>query len=293
MNFAIVGPGAIGSLWASYLTQAGHHVCLWSRSDSSHISIQRDEYETIQLINNDPAQLAQADVVLITLKAPQVNNVLASIAAHIHPDAILLLMHNGMGTAQVTQQRFPHNPLLLATTTHGAYRPSNHQVHHTGQGQTLLGAANARGTQCEFLVEVLNHALPQVLWHRKIEQALWNKLAINCAINPLTALHQVRNGELAQAKYRQQLDKIATEVAQVMLAEGLDVDSDALRQSINHVINATANNYSSMQQDIAHRRQSEIDFITGHLIQTAQIHAIDVSLNEQLYHAIKQIEQNW
>lgn len=293
MNFAIVGPGAIGSLWASYLIQAGHHVCLWSRNSSPHISIQRDECPAIQCHNGHTEQLAQADVVLVTLKAPQVQHVLESIAPHIDKDAILLLMHNGMGTAKATQTLFPNNPLLLATTTHGAYRPSSTQVLHTGQGQTLIGAVNQKGTQCEFLVEVLNHALPQVHWQHQINQALWNKVAINCAINPLTALHQIRNGELAAAHYRSQLDSITTEVALVMQAEGIDADAQHLRKTVNDVIEATANNYSSMEQDIAHQRPSEIDFITGHLIKTARTHGIDVPVNEQLYHAIKQIEQSW
>ena len=293
MNFAIVGPGAIGSLWASYLTQAGHHVCLWSRSTSAQVSIQRDECDVITLTNADPDLLTRADVVLITLKAPQVKAVLKSIAPYIHPDAILLLMHNGMGTAKTTQALFPGNPLLLATTTHGAYRPSNMQVLHTGQGQTLLGAANSSGAQCEFLVEVLNHALPQVHWHHQIEQALWNKVAINCAINPLTALYQIRNGELADPHYAKQLDDITAEVALVMQAEGIEADALHLRQTVAKVIKATANNYSSMEQDIVHQRPSEIDFITGHLIQTACSHAIKVPMNQQLYNAIKKIEQSW
>ncbi|EGU42942.1 2-dehydropantoate 2-reductase [Vibrio ichthyoenteri ATCC 700023] len=293
MNFAIVGPGAIGSLWASYLTQAGHKVCLWSRSDASYIAIQRDEYQATQFVNGNLEYLSQADVVLVTLKAPQVQSVLESIASHIDNDAILLLMHNGMGTAQATQERFPHNPLLLATTTHGAYRPSSTQVLHTGLGQTLIGAVNHQGAQCEFLVEVLNHALPQVHWQQQIEQALWNKVAINCAINPLTALHKIRNGELAHARYTAQLNDITAEVALVMQAEGLQADAQQLRQTVTNVIEATANNFSSMQQDIEHQRTSEIDFITGHLIKTARIHAIAVPANEQLYHAIKQIEQSW
>lgn len=293
MNFAIVGPGAIGSLWACYLTKAGHNVSLWSRSDSRQLSIQLDQCEAITLANADSTSLAQVDVVLVTLKAPHVQSVLASIAQYIHHDAIILLMHNGMGTAQATQDLFPRNPLLLATTTHGAYRPSNVQVLHTGHGQTLIGAVNQQGALCEFLVEVLNHALPQVHWHDHIEQALWNKVAINCAINPLTALHRVRNGELSQPVYAQQLDGITAEVALVMQAEGLKVNVLELRQTVNNVIEATANNYSSMEQDIEHKRLSEIDFITGHLIHIACQHAIEVPINQQLYHAIKQIEQSW
>ena len=293
MNFAIVGPGAIGSLWASYLSQAGHHVCLWSRNTSPLLSIKRDDHVPITLANIEPSKLSSADVVLVTLKAPQVRDVLASLACHIHHDAIIILMHNGMGTTDAINALFPQNPLLLATTTHGAYRPTTSHVLHTGYGQTLIGAGNTLGKQCEFMVEVLNHALPLVMWQSHIEQALWNKLAVNCAINPLTALNQVRNGELAQPKYAEQLSTITDEVISVMQANGIDVDTNQLRDTIDSVIQTTANNFSSMEQDIAHRRPSEIDFITGYVIQTARDHGIDVPMNQQLYQAIKQIEKNW
>lgn len=293
MNITVIGPGAIGSLWASYLTEAGHSVNVWSRSFDEQIRIQRDDHDAIELANNNINQLNNADVILVTLKAPYVTQVLSTLVEHINSDTILLLMHNGMGTASDVQQMLPANPLLLATTTHGAYRPSSKQVLHTGQGKTLFGAVNESGLQCQFLVDVFNHALPTVDWHTNIEQALWNKLAINCAINPLTALYAIPNGHLGQSQYRAQLDSVIDEVCQVMQAEGIEVENSKLHASVHDVIRATSNNYSSMQQDIAHQRLSEIDFITGYVVAKAAQHRIDVPSNTKLYQAIKQIEQSW
>ncbi|MBA5763307.1 2-dehydropantoate 2-reductase [Vibrio sp. 404] len=293
MNIAIVGPGAIGSLWASYLTEAGHQVNLWSRQPAAKLTIQRDQYAQQSLLNNNTQALQQSDVILVTLKAPSVLTVLSAIAKHIDQDSIIVLMHNGMGTAEGVNALLPNNPLLLATTTHGAYRPSMTQVLHTGYGQTLLGAANSQGELCQFLVDVFNHALSDVTWHSNINQALWTKLAINCAINPLTAIHQVTNGELVQPHYQQQLQNIVNEVSLVMNAEGFEIDVNHLLQTVNNVIHATSNNYSSMEQDIAHQRRSEIDFITGYLLESASRHNIDAPYNQALYQAVKKIEQSW
>lgn len=293
MNISIVGPGAIGSLWASYLHDAGHRVCLWSRQNTATLAIQRDDYPSLLLKNNDPQALQQSDIILVTLKAPLVERVLTNIRHHIAPEAIVILLHNGMGTADKIKTLMPENPLVLATTTHGAYRKAANHVLHTGQGKTLLGAANHKAKQCEFLVDVFNHALAEVAWHDEIEHALWNKLAINCAINPLTAIHQIRNGELARTEFRDQLQSIISEVCRVMQAEGVDAIETNLAVMVDQVIHATSNNFSSMEQDIAHQRASEIDFITGYLLKCANKHKIGVPTNQALFQAIKQIEQRW
>jgi 2-dehydropantoate 2-reductase len=164
---------------------------------------------------------------------------------------------------------------------------------HTGAGNTQLGAFNQAGKRCKFLTDVLAHALPEVSWNDIITHALWNKLAINCAINPLSAIHQVKNGQLADSRFQQTLEQITAEVAMVMQAEGIDIQTGKLLQLVYTVIEATAANQSSMQQDIAHQRRSEIDYITGYLCRCAEQHQLAVPANLALYKQIKQIEQSW
>ncbi|MGL5739621.1 MAG: ketopantoate reductase C-terminal domain-containing protein, partial [Plesiomonas shigelloides] len=59
---------------------------------------------------------------------------------------------------------------------------------------------------------------------------------------------------------------------------------------VNQVIQATAENFSSMHQDITLQRASEIDYITGYLIHRAQAHGLAVPHHQALYAAIKQLE---
>ncbi|KAB0510002.1 2-dehydropantoate 2-reductase, partial [Pseudomonas extremorientalis] len=143
-----------------------------------------------------------------------------------------------------------------------AFKPDRNSVSHTGQGQTQLGAFNLKGQQCTFLVDVLEHALPTVNWNPKIKTALWTKLAINCAINPLTGLEQIKNGELADQRFSETLNSIIRELTQVMQVEGITCSFDELEASVNKVIHATAQNNSSMKQDMFYKRKTEIDFIT-------------------------------
>ncbi|WP_428774638.1 2-dehydropantoate 2-reductase [Vibrio sp.] len=293
MNIVVLGPGAIGALWACSLQSAGHNVGLWSRQSATSLELQLDQHPVQQFANCQSEQLQQCDLLLVTVKAGQVSGAMQSLKNLIADETIIVLMHNGMGTAENVATLLPRNPLLLATTSHGAYRVDANHVRHTGNGTTQIGPYNQLATQCAFVSEVMQHALPPVSWQPDIQQALWQKLAINCAINPLTALHQISNGQLLEPRFTSTLEQLVTEVAQVMRAEGIEVTAEDLLQRVYQVAEATAANYSSMQQDIFYRRQSEIDFITGHLLNIAQKHGLTLPQNQALYSAIKQIEQGW
>ncbi|AUV85369.1 2-dehydropantoate 2-reductase [Vibrio campbellii] len=293
MNILILGPGAVGSLWATKFKLAGHYVSLWGRSSNSEQLLQLDDHPAINFANQNILSVQNADLIVVTVKAWQVEGAIEPLLPYISEDTIVMLLHNGMGTAPLLGAKLPDNPLIVATTTHGAYKPSKEQVLHTGQGNTQLGGFNAKGAQCEFLADVMNHALPEVNWNPNINTALWSKLAINCAINPLTAIHQCKNGELAAPEFATDLANITRELVEVMNKEEIKVDFDSLHTTIMQVVNATAANYSSMRQDVFHQRRTEIDFITGYLLHAAEKHHISTPENAKLYQRIKQIEQSW
>lgn len=293
MNILILGPGAVGSLWAHKFKQAGHNVSVWSTSAEPQLALQFEQQAPQVFLNRSITTAQQADLILITVKAWQVEQALTPLLQYISQDAIIVLMHNGMGTADTIANHLPNNPIVLATTTHGAYKPNRQQVIHTGLGQTQLGGYNPLGKKCHFLEEVFAHALPSVQWNENIQHALWIKLAINCAINPLTAIHQVNNGKLADEAHQQTIAALLEEVYAVLRAEAVPIERSELLNTVNKVIESTAANHSSMQQDIFHQRPSEIDFITGYLLKRAKHHDISAVNNNELYQAIKQIEQSW
>lgn len=293
MNIVILGPGAIGSLWATKFKRAGHNVSLWSTSSESQLTLQLDDAAVDTFSNHHLLDVKNADLIVVTVKAWQVEEAIRPLLPHISAETIVMLMHNGMGTAQHVSDSLKNNPIVLATTTHGAYKPCKQQVLHTGRGITQIGGFNSSGEQCQFLQEVMNHSLPEVRWNPNINAALWTKLAINCAINPLTAIHQCKNGELAQQEFQDTLRNITQELVNVMNQEGIDTEFESLFGTIMQVVNATAENYSSMRQDVFYQRRTEIDFITGYLLKAAENHRIDTPENLNLYQRIKQIEQSW
>lgn len=295
MNITILGPGAVGSLWACYLQKAGHNVSLWTRSSTPSklsLSLNVQENSSHSFSCNDKESLIHCDLLFITVKAWQVENALLPLLPLLSQETILLFMHNGMGAVDAIKDKINHHPILQATTTHGALKENNHTVKHTGLGHTVIGPFNSLGNQCQFIQEVLTHSLPSIEWNSEIKVALWKKLAINCAINPLTAIHQCQNGHLAHSDIHQDVIRICSEVQQVLQQEKVEWTETELVSTVNQVISATSENYSSMNRDCFYQRKTEIDNITGYLLQRAEQHGISAPINQTLYNQIKQLEEN-
>jgi len=126
-----------------------------------------------------------------------------------------------------------------------------------------------------------------------IHQALWKKLAVNCAINPLTALHGCANGELlTQPALRREFDAVCAELAVILAGLGHADIAPGIAEEAARVARATAANRSSMRQDLEAGRETEIAFITGFLCERARAAGLSCPLNEALFAAVRAREQS-
>ncbi|AHJ75007.1 2-dehydropantoate 2-reductase [Kosakonia sacchari] len=292
MRITVLGCGALGQLWLTALCKKGHEVQGWLRVPQPFCSVNVvDEDGSIfneSLTANDPEFLARSDLLLVTLKAWQVSDAVKGLAATLSPSTPVLLIHNGMGT--VEELKALANPLLIGTTTHAARRDGNVIV-HVASGTTHIGPARQQDGEFSYLADILQDVLPDVAWHNTIRPALWRKLAVNCVINPLTALHDCKNGDLRA--FPEEIQKVTHEVAAVIEREGHHISADDLLSYVNQIIENTAENISSMLQDVRAMRHTECDYITGYLLRRARAHGIAVPENARLYEMIKRKESEY
>ncbi|WP_438918167.1 2-dehydropantoate 2-reductase [Kosakonia cowanii] len=292
MRITVLGCGALGQLWLTALCKQGHEVQGWLRIPQPYCSVNLVEEDgTIfneSLTANDPDFLARSDLLLVTLKAWQVSDAVKGLIASLSPTTPVLLLHNGMGT--VEELKSLPNPLLMGTTTHAARRDGN-VIIHVASGITHIGPARAQDGEFSYLADTLQMALPDVAWHNTIRPALWRKLAVNCVINPLTALRDCKNGDLRDVP--EEIEKIAREVAAVIEREGHHISADELIAYVHQVIESTAENISSMLQDVRAMRHTECDYITGYLLRRARAHGIAVPENARLFDLIKRKESEY
>ncbi|ABE54058.1 2-dehydropantoate 2-reductase [Shewanella denitrificans OS217] len=308
-NIAVLGVGAVGQLICHQLTAKAAKVLLLTRDvsgpqtltcqplmDASATSCVPDsvthQYPSLITTNLTAEHLAHIRLLIVTTKAYQVVALLTPLLAKLRADCHILLLHNGMGphlALSVLLAQHPAMGLSLGTTSQGAMRLSQWQIKHTGTGLTQLGHGFGAVINDNYRALLLD-AIPDSHWQDDIITSLWQKLAINCAINPLTAIHQCQNGALAAPQHQDTISQLLLELIPVAKAQGVKLELDNLLEKVNQVIHLTAQNYSSMYQDITHHRPTEIAQINGYVSQCAQEYGLKTPLHHAILASIKSLE---
>ncbi|BCV59219.1 2-dehydropantoate 2-reductase [Shewanella algae] len=303
MQIGILGIGAIGQLLAQQLAAAGLEPWLLPRANTPSLAEQGEkQVYTLELgdqslqtsflcLAQDSSKLKQLDLLLVTVKAYQVEAALEPLLPKLHPDCRILLLHNGLGPHQSLAAKLNGRPLSLGTTSQGALKLSSNHIRQTGSGLTQIGDLIG-APMPEAMKTALLNAIPGSQWSDTILEALWQKLAVNAVINPLTAIHRVNNGALAAPEFEGTICAILYELLQVAKQEGIALTFDTLHARVKEVIRLTAANYSSMYQDLKHGRKTEIDYINGYLQQRAEQYGLTLPINSELLAQIKALESN-
>lgn len=303
-HWHILGAGSLGCLWAYYLAKAGHTVTLIARNAAQQKALHAilpitlikggKTYYSGNIGVTSPAELSNNGKpirhLLVCLKAYQTADALSAIKPLVSNNATVVLMQNGMGNQQLLLDALPQRAVYMALTTEAACKRNILTVEHTGSGNTQLGA----------LGPVTDPALPQkmacdlvISLHPDIQAALWQKLVVNCCINPLTVIYRCRNGALADNNAAQdQIRAIIHESRNVAQALGKQHYLDGIELKVAEVIEKTAQNTSSMLQDILQKRPTEIDYINGFISKTGRQQEIATPTNDTLVEQIKQGEHH-
>jgi len=281
----------MGCLYAHALQRSGCQTTLVMRRGVQQKSlplvveqgVTRSEQQVRVITPDDPEVISH---LLVTTKAYDVCAAVAGIAHLLPRDTVVLLLVNGMGLAEQLSKDWPQLDIYCGTSTEGAYTVAPLHIHHAGRGETRIGREGQQQPASWFGQWAA--AIKPCTWDRHIKAALWSKLAVNCIINPLTALHGCANGALAQRReLAAEVAVLCDEVALISRAAGYDDVAATLRQNVADVITGTAGNRSSMLQDVERGRRTEIDYITGYLLQVAAQHDIEAPKSRALLASIK------
>ncbi|SMQ30838.1 2-dehydropantoate 2-reductase [Pseudomonas helmanticensis] len=283
----ILGAGSLGTLWATRLARAGIPVRLIVRNSERLRSyqaaggltlVEQGQARTYAVPGETPDSPEPIRRLLVACKAYDAESAVARLAPRLSPDAELILLQNGLGSQDAVATQIPHARCISASSTEGAFRDGDWRVVFAGHGFTWLG--DAGHPVAPIWLDDLDAAKIPHEWSTDILTRLWRKLALNCAINPLTVLHGCRNGGLQQ--HQCEVATLCAELAELLQRCGQPAAADNLQAEVERVIHATAANYSSMYQDVANARRTEISYLLGHACAVAARHQLNLPHLKQL-----------
>lgn len=298
VRWHVLGTGAMGCLWAVRLWQ---HAPLHQRvtlllRDAAHMAAYRqcagitlEEGSEILTALPLPAETVTETGpvlthLLVATKAQDVAAALASVRQRLTGTTRIVLLQNGVRVQREISAQFGAARVFCLSTSHGAWRRAPFHVIHAGRGTAWLGSlGHASAADLEALLALLPSQSMQIRTDRDIAMRLWQKFAVNCAVNALSVLYDCRNGELLrQPAARRELEELVTEIAAV-LASVPDVPRlPDLPDSVAEVLRVSANNVSSTLQDVRHGRATELAHLNGYLCDLARQHGVESPLNDAL-----------
>lgn len=298
MRALVVGPGAIGRLVVGRLAGAGRDVALL---DHDAARTRQFSERGVQVMGPGgeerlflPAyhteewdQGPRFDLLLCAVKAHHLGGALELAIRFLQPDGCVVVLSNGLGNLKRAEALWPENQCLVGTNTYGAVRVGETGVRATGSGLLRVGSRNCPDL-AETIVGFLSTAFETEVVE-DVDQAIWEKTAVNCAINPIATLLRAPNGALLAPDLARTCEAVVREVVAVAVANDVKLDVESVVARVEDVCRKTSGNLCSMLEDMKRRRGTEIDALCGEVVRRAK--DVEVPLNRMLWSLIQAVEQ--
>jgi 2-dehydropantoate 2-reductase len=286
VDILILGTGALATLFAARLSASSQRVTLlgaWpaalealSSSGARLVDQRGGEHAYAVRATADTRECRGASHALVLVKAWQTARAARQLAECLAPDGLAVTLQNGLGNYETLVGQLGAGRVSLGATTTGATLLGPGLVRAGGEGVVSIEAHSALGPletalrSAGFNVQVVDQAGPVV----------WGKLAINAAINPLSALLRVSNGQLLESPAALELMAgLARETARLAGVVGVELPYPDPAAAAADVARRTAANRSSMLQDVLRGAPTEIDAICGAIARLGEQHGVGVPLN--------------
>jgi 2-dehydropantoate 2-reductase len=305
MKIAVVGVGALGCLLGAYLSEIGDVVLIghWpeqvARIREQGLWLQRPDGRRTHhspAISDNSQEAGPAGVALVAVKSRQTGEAASAISELLDTGGLAVTLQNGLNNLARLRGALGDKRVALGVTSEGATIIGPGEVKHAGHGLTHFGRDPALGEAQRDLLAQVAHLFNAAGFEAHLvdntDGLMWGKLAVNAAINPLTALLRVLNGFLIEHEGLIDIMRLAAyEVAAVAERQGIALPyRDAAERAIE-VARATASNHSSMLQDVLRGAPTEIDAICGAIVRAGRALSVPTPVNGRLWELVKRVEE--
>jgi 2-dehydropantoate 2-reductase len=296
-HVVIAGTGAMACLFGARLSAAGVPVTLMGTWADGLEALGRegirvfesDGRENVYPVRStsDPSKVQKSHLALVCVKSWQTERASRQLAGCLAPNGVALTLQNGMGNFETLENILGPQRAALGTTTAGANMLAPGVVRSGGEG--VISLEDHRRTR--LLMELFSYSGFAVQSVTDPIELLWGKLVINAAINPLTALLNIPNGELLERpQARSLMGAAAKEAAAVAAVHEIHLPYLDPVDAVESVAARTAPNLSSMLQDVLRGSPTEIDAISGAIVRAGEAAGLPVPINRTLWNLVKALE---
>jgi len=304
MRIVVVGPGALGTLFAALLapvTTDGLYLLDYRRQRAqalakSGIFLEHEEVRrrlAVKVVSDPHDLVGVVDLIVLCVKALAVPEALKFVRPLATGKNLLVALQNGIGHHEELRHSYP-GAWALGVTTQGATLVRPGVVRHAGEGPTYLGFLPETRQLHPLLGEVVrlfNHAGIAAEASADIQRRVWGKLLINAGINALTVIYDCANGRLLEIpRARERMRRAVSEAHALGRALGVRLPDNYISQ-VERVCLATGANISSMLQDVRRGRETEIMAINGALLRLGAKLGIALPENEALVREVQGLQR--
>ena len=302
MHFLVVGPGAMGCLFAARLKRAGFEVTLLDYLQERARQINKQgivvqgvtgEYNVKVPAVADEISI-QPDFVLICVKSYTTKQAAENIKPWLSPEAFVVTLQNGVGNLEILEEIFGKKKVFGGITAEGSTLLGPGKIRHAGQGETIIGPEEDPDSPLERIVSAFNTAGFKTRSIKNVVDLIWGKLIINVGINVLSAITRLKNGRLAELNgTRLIMENAVKEAVAVAVAKNIQFPYPDPLARVMEVCRDTAGNIASMLQDVLKERITEVDFINGAIVREGITLGIPTPVNHTLTCLVKTIQETY
>lgn len=304
MKLVIIGPGAMGCLFAAFLTKAKEEIWLLDKNKERASQINQrgiiiegisGSWQAEVRATAEAREIGKADLLIISVKSYDTKEAIMQARSLMEDNTAILTLQNGIGNIEIIGEVVGSDKVIGGVTNQGATLIGTGQIRHAGRGETVIGRIDGKiPVELRSIREMFNQAGLETRISRDIKGLLWSKLIINVGINALTAITRLNNGRLIDFEgTRKILRGAVTEAVRIAKRKRIKLIYDDPLAKVEAVCEATATNVSSMLQDVLRKKRTEIDFINGVIVRQAQELAIPAPVNSILVDLVKTIEASY
>ncbi len=273
---AIVGCGAMGSVYAGLMAHSGHKVygvTLWAdhvaaiRRNGLRVSGKSGD-KTVRLagVSTTTDGIGICDLVVIATKAFDVEAAARAALPLVGPHTIVQTIQNGLGSPETAARIIPASQLAVGVVGgYGASMPEPGHVHHNGLEVTWFGKyGDLPAGQLERSAEIWRSSGFDVAIHDDVKSMIWKKLIMNVAYSGTSCVTGLTIGQILDDEHAWKVARACSQEA-VAVSRALGVDL-GLADPIAHVKNLGGkipHARPSMLLDALAGRRCEIDAING------------------------------